>query len=236
MKKIILISFLILIFASCTVITMEPYRTADTLGGPLHFRFGAGVQLGQLISQQSNPDEFHNGDAPYPVVNAYVGTGLLKNLDLYLSAGITLPSVGTAVSLKYQFYDKLGLKFAIIPAFRYNSGSNSSSITGDTIDYKYNIIGGELPLCATFSVFNIILVTAGVQGGYYRMAFDEDSRQIDYNMISYGFYLIPEVKLLAFRITPSVDFRWFTTLGSDYVASTSGFHNIYPSLSLSLQF
>ena len=96
-------------------------------------------------------------------------------------------------------------------------------------------LGGETPVAATFSLFNFVLITAGVHGGYYRMAFEQDLEKVYYNLFSYGFYFMPEIKIFAVRFSPSVDFRWFFTPGVDFVRTTEGFKNVYPSLSISLQ-
>jgi len=236
MKKIVFLSFLLLLFASCSVITMEPFRSADTLGGLLHFRGGIGGQLGQLVTQQSIEGEFHNGDITYPATNVFLGMGIHKSIDVYMSAGLTFPSLGGALGVKYQFYDKLGLKFAVIPTIRFSNFSNSVNVFGNTETFKYMYLGGETPVAVTFSLFNFILLTAGVHGGYYRMAFETDNEKLYYNMFSYGFYLMPEIKVFALRLTPSVDFRWYWTPGAEFVKATEGIRNIYPSLSLSLQF
>lgn len=230
--------FVILIFllTSCTVITMEPYRTADTLGGPLHFRAGAGVQLGQLITQQSIEGEFHNGDLSYPAINVFAGMGILKNIDAYLSAGVAFPSLGAALGIKYKFFDKLGLKMAVIPTVRFSNFSNTVNVLGRTDTYKYMYLGGEAPVCATFSILDIVFLTAGVHGGYYRMAFENDNEKLYYNMFSYGLFFSPELKLWVLRITPSVDFRWYSTPGAEYICETEALKNVYPSINISLQF
>lgn len=236
MKNIFVILIFVFLFASCTVITMEPYRSADTLGGPLHVRAGIGIQMGQLITQQGDSANFVNGDLPFPTANAYAGIGISKNIDIYGSVGITFPSLSGSLGMKFQFYDKLGLKLAVIPTFRLNNGENKAVAFGDSSYYNYNIIGGELPIVASYSILNFIILTAGSHAGCYFMEFKEDSNRVNFTMLSYGFYLMPEIKLWAFRITPSVDFRWFNVPNATYVRSTSDFRNIYPSLSLSFQF
>ncbi|MDD3803376.1 MAG: hypothetical protein PHW02_03185 [bacterium] len=236
MRKIMVLIFLTLLLSSCSVITMEPFRTADTLGGPLHFRAGAGVQMGQFVGQQRVENEFHNSNLAFPAVNLFLGLGILKNIDLYASAGVAFPSLGAALGVKYQFYDKLGLKVAVIPTLRFSNFSNTVNVFGNNETFKYMYLGGETPVAATFSLFNFILLTAGAHVGYYRMAFETDNEKFYYNLFSYGVYLMPELKVFALRLTPSVDFRWYFAPGAKLVNETEGLKNVYPSISLSLQF
>ena len=234
MKKFIYPLLILMITASCTVITTEPYRSADTLGGPLHFRAGIGAQLGGLISGQTRTDTLENIGIVYPAGIAYAGIGLWKNLDLYASVSMTFPAVGTSFSLKYKFYDKLGFKAGMMPTFKYSTGAGEA--VGDS--FSYRLIGGELPVMGTFSLADILKLTVGVQGGYYRYMYDSGTAR-NYDFFSYGLNLMPELKLFFFRITPGVEFRGYYSMNTPIVYNSD--YNlfqkhVFPYLSISFQF
>ena len=227
MKKIIYVLFILVLTASCTVITTEPYRSADTLGGPMHFRAGIGAQLGGLISGQTKTDTLENIGIVYPAGSAYAGIGLWKNRYRYSSVAMTF-------SLKYKFFDKLGFKAGMMPTFKYSTGAGEAA--GDSFSYK--LIGGELPVMGTFSLADILKLTVGLQGGYYRYMYDSGTAR-NYDFFSYGLNLMPELKLFFFRITPGVEFRGYYSMNTPIVYNSdySIFQkHVFPYLSISFQF
>ena len=109
---------------------------------------------------------------------------------------------------------------------------------GDTISYR--IIGGEIPLVFTYSILNMVLLTGGVHGGYYRMSYTDNGASNNYDFFTYGAVLMPEVKLGIIRISLGVDIRSHYSSNTPIVFTTDTYsplrRNIYPFLSLSLQF
>ncbi len=243
MKKIILPLILIMLISSCTTITTESFRSADTLGGPLKFRGGIGVQAGQAVESQTNPDSLKNFSHMNPAVQAFAGIGILENIDLYTSASISFPlSMDFGIGVKYKFLDKVGLKAAIIPSVKFSSAdsiitSNLFSTSKDTI--SYNIKGFELPLVFTYSIIDIFLLTGGVHGGYYTMNYTKNNVSNNYNVFTYGVILMPEIKWSVIRISPGLDIRNFYSKNTP-ISNTEGnsliVKHFYPFISLSLQF
>lgn len=234
MKTILIFMLVILLAGSCTVITTEPYRSADTLGGPMHFRAGIGAQLGGLISGQTNPDSLQNIGTIMPAGIAYAGLGITKSMDLFASVSLGIPSIGSSVSLKYKFIDMLGFKAAVMPTFKYNSGSGVAF----SDSFNYRLIGGELPLMFTYSILDIVKLTAGLQGGFYRYMYDSGTAR-NYDFFSYGLNLMPELKLYFFRITPGVEFRGYYSMKTPIAYDTDRTFfdkHVFPYLSISFQF
>lgn len=236
--RIIIPLLIIILMTSCTVVTTESYRSADTLGGPLRFRMGLGVQAGQGIGQQTNPDTLQNVAYSMPALQGFIGLGILDNMDIYGSASVGFPlSTDFGGGVKFKFLDNLGLKGALIPGFKYTSMDNAVSL-GDTL--SYTIMGGEMPLVFTYSIVNMILLTGGVHGGYYRMSYTRNGTGNNYDFFTYGAVIMPEFKLGVLRISPGVDLRGHYSKDTPIVFPTDTYsklrRHVYPFISISLQF
>ncbi len=244
MKKIIFPLIMILLISSCTTITTESFRSADTLGGPFKFRGGIGVQAGQAVESQTDPDSLKNFSHMNPAAQAFVGVGVLENIDLYTSASVSFPlSMDFGIGVKYKFLDKVGLKAAIIPSVKYSFADSiimTSNLFGnskDTISYK--IKGIEVPVVFTYSIINIFLLTGGVHGGYYTMNYTKNNVSNNYDVFTYGIIIMPEIKWSVIRISPGLDIRNFyskNTPISNTVNNSLIVKHFYPFISLSLQF
>lgn len=238
MRRFLLPLLIIIVLTSCTVVTTESYRSADTLGGPLRFRMGLGVQAGQGIGTQSDPDSLHNVAYSMPAVQGFLGLGILDNLDIYGSASVGFPlSTDFGAGVKFKFLDNLGLKGAVIPGFKYTNMDESVS-SGDT--FSYRIMGGEVPVVFTYSILNMILLTGGVHGGYYKMSYSRNGVENNYDFFTYGGIIMPEFKLGILRISPGVDIRGHYSSNTPIVFPTDTYNDvrkhIYPFISISLQF
>ena len=238
MKKLFPLVILIFIISSCTVMTMEPYRTADTLGAPLRFRVGLDIQSGQLIPEQTNPDTLSDIGVGIPAGKLYAGIGIWNNIDAYASASYGFPlSVDYGGGIKYQYIDKLGFKAAVVPHIKY-AKAEDMVVLEDTLNYK--LIGGELPFAFTYSIINIIMISGGVHAGYYQLDYTDQSGVSDkYNFMSYGAFIMPEIKLGVIRVSLGVDYRRYYSpkMPIKYSDTYSPLQrNFHPFLSLSLQF
>lgn len=196
MKKIFLL-FIILYFLqffSCAVISIETYKSADTLG-PLHFRVGTGGQFGFLSYASLSEDSLKNLGLSFPLVNLFGGLGITKKMDIYASLSFPFnPIFGFGV--KYQFFDKLGLKMATLPNFKYNYQKDVKVF--DT-NITYLTTGLELPIILTYSFFNIIFLTTGIQTGYYKYFSNENN--LSYDFLTYGINFMPEIKFKIMRFS-----------------------------------
>ncbi|MCK4523364.1 hypothetical protein KAU15_00430, partial [candidate division WOR-3 bacterium] len=239
-----LILILLLLISSCTTITTESFRSADTLGGPLKFRGGIGVQAGQAVESQTNPDSLKNFSHMNPAAQAFVGIGILENIDFYTSASVSFPlSIDFGIGIKYKFLDKIGLKGAIIPSVKYSFADSivvKSSLLGNSQDtISYNIKGFELPVVFTYSIIDIFLLTGGVHGGYYTMNYTKNNVSNNYDVFTYGIIVMPEIKWSVIRISPGLDIRSFYSKNTP-ISNTEGnsliVKHFYPFISLSLQF
>lgn len=211
MKKnfIFLFLFSIILLTSCTAVSLEPYRSADTLG-PLHFRGGISFEGGFLSYANLNNDTLKDLGILVPMVSAFAGFGVSKNIDIYGSVAfpfITKPVYGAA--LKFKFIDKLGFKSAIIPAFKYNV-QNDVVVLSDTLSYL--TYGIEMPLVFTYSIFNFLLFTGGVHSGYYRVSATENGSNTSYDFFSYGLTVMPEIKFFNTRVSLGCDLRYYKSL------------------------
>lgn len=234
MKNLIILFFILLLSASCTVIAVEPYRTADTLG-PLHFRIGAGAELGQLAPNPPSSNEITDLGKSYPLGIVYAGMGIWDNIDIYASAGLTFPSLSYSGTLKYKFFDSMGLKSAITPTFTFSEGSGVSF--GDS--FSYRLMGGELPIPVTYSILGMVMLSAAPHAGFYNLENTTAGTTNSYSYYTYGATLTAEVKIALIRISLGVDGTKYYAPGKTLSFSTNDTpfdKNIYPFLTLSFQF
>jgi len=216
------------------VIAIEPYRTADTLG-PLHFRLGAGVELGQLAPNPSSSDTIRDLGINFPLGIVYAGMGVWDNIDIYASAAMTVPSLALSGTVKYKFYDKLGFKMALNPTFKYSNGEGEAF----SDSFNYTLMGGELPLAFTYSVLGIVMLSAAPHAGYYIYEYNKGGSVNSYDYYAYGATLTLEAKAAFLRVTLGVDFTKYYS--SDHTLTFSDSENLlnknlYPFLTVSFQF
>ncbi|GEM_PF-2799049 len=201
MEKILLlfITLYFLLFFSCSAISIETYKSADTLG-PLHFRVGAGGQFGFLSDASLIGDSLKNLGLSFPLVNLFGGLGITKKIDIYASLSFPFnPIFGFGV--KYQFFDKLGLKMATLPNFKY-SYQKDIEISDTNLT-----VGFELPFILTYSGFNIIFLTTGIQTGYYKYFSNENN--LSYDFLTYGLNFMPEIKFKIIRFSFGFELRFY---------------------------
>ncbi|HCP16170.1 MAG: hypothetical protein QME48_04610 [bacterium] len=233
MKKIfvIFVMLLTILLSSCTAVSLEPYRSADTLG-PLHLRVGGGFVGGFSSYANLSNDTLLDLGVFVPMASVFAGIGITNNIDVYGSASfslITNPVYGASV--KYKFFDRFGLKIAIVPTFKYNSNNNNDL-------GKYSTYGGELPFVLTYSFLNFLYLTGGIHTGYYKVSVYE-SVNTSYDFLSYGFFIMPEVKFFNLRFSLGCDLRYYESLKYKLIYSDDLNYfqkHINPFLTISFQF
>jgi len=234
MKNIIVFIVILILSVSCTVIAIEPYRTEDTLG-PLHFRIGAGVELGQLAPNPSSSDTINDLGINFPLGIVYAGMGIWDNIDIYASAAMTVPSLALSGTIKYKFYDKLGFKMALTPTFKYSDGEGEAF----SDSFSYVLMGGELPLAFTYSILGVVMLSAAPHAGYYNYEYDRGGVINSYDYYTYGATVTAEAKVGFLRVTLGVDGTKYYSSSHTLTFSDSQNllnKNLYPYLTVSFQF
>ncbi len=230
MKKFYVIFILLIttFLSSCTAVSLEPYRSADTLG-PLHFRGGIGFVGGFSSYATLNNDTLLDLGIFVPMASVFAGIGISKNIDIYGSASfpfINDPVYG--VGVKYKFFDRLGLKIATIPTFKYSENSVE----------KYKTYCAELPFLFTYTFLNFLYLTGGIHTGYYNVS-NYENGNTSYDFVSYGIFVMPEVKIFNLRISLGSDLRYYKSLKYNLVYSDGLNYfqkHINPFLTVSFQF
>ncbi len=238
MKRIILVIMIsMFMLSSCAVISMSSYKDGKTLGLG-HFRTGLGIELSPSIPAQDNADTL-SGIGSYSFSgNTFLGIGLPMGIDIYGSATLSYPSYDFKLALKKKLYGNLVFNTSVIPTFVY--GKNDGDSLPFLSNINYQVMGFEMPWAFTFDILNIVFLTVGVEGGYYK--YNDNTNNIDFDVYSYGAYLMPEIKIFTFRLTPGIALKRFASMSSEINNSsyTMNVYDdqtfIYPFLSVSYQF
>ncbi|GEM_PF-1831897 len=157
--RILITLYLTFTLAGCAVVSVSQHQTAETLGEG-SVRVTGGIGFGRDIASGTiyAPEDDEESDLQYsfPLFEVGMGIGITERTDI---GGMLWTSIGGAGVRTYGKFalSTVGAKtqYAIAPGIVYNNTEGERTIFNQTDEYKYTLLGLELPLMMSYRASSV---------------------------------------------------------------------------------